>query len=67
MTDYSNAQINTPSFENISVKVENEGKTQIYKGKEYRLATYLGARIIQKTNGRLWINKIIYPITSQKQ
>lgn len=37
MTDYSDAQINAPTFENISVKVEDEGKTQIYNGKEYRL------------------------------
>lgn len=27
----------------------------LYKGKEYRLATYLGAKVVKKGNGRLWI------------
>lgn len=27
----------------------------VWKGKEYRFATYLGARVMQKSNGRLWI------------
>lgn len=33
-----------------------------WKGKEYRFATYLGAKVIQKTNGKIWIKQGAYEL-----